>query len=66
MILLIAYSYKTHVVDEYNLKMFICLEVRTNSRTAVPFRGIELKDEITVSQLMTKIQNREFGKKFMV
>ena len=47
-------------------KMFLCVSVRSGSRVVLPFQGIELGEELTVGQLLSKIQSREIGEKFFV
>ena len=47
--------------------MFLCVSIRIKSRVIVPFQGIQLKEgQLSVGELLTRLQNRELGEKFFV
>ena len=46
--------------------MFLCISCKSSLRVLIPFQGFELKEDITVSQLLSRIQNRELGENFAI
>ena len=45
--------------------MFVCVSIKADGKVLVPFHGINLKEDMTIADLLSKVQDGFFGEQYI-